>query len=81
MSPRYTLVTDKCRPAAGGQGEGHTRFTCTLICSYHPQRASVSFFFLPVLPGSLGVSTADTYTVHTSTGNITTALIRSATIR
>lgn len=34
-----------------------------------------------VLAGSLAASTVDTYTVHTSTENITTALTQSATTR
>lgn len=43
---------------------------------------SFSFFHPPLtFAGSLAVSTVDTYTVHTSIENITTALTLSATTR
>lgn len=62
-------------------GVGLALFVAHRHCSQDTVSFPVPFSCPLVLTGFLAASTVDTYTVHTSTENITTALTQSATTR
>lgn len=69
--------------ATWDEGRSGTRSVYTLLTDTALRTPFHSLFSCPPLvhTGFLAASTVDTYTVHTSTENITTALTQSATTR